>query len=78
MLAARGSRRLPSACVHGCVLSAVKLTNRRERWDTKSNFGILGKCKRVFHVDPEIAHRILDFAMTERCGPHAGCRSRCR
>ncbi len=31
-----------------------------------SNFGILGKGKRVFHVDGEIAHCVLDLAMTEK------------
>lgn len=40
------------------------LARRREA--TGSDFGILGKGKRVFHVDPEIAHRVLDLAMTEK------------
>jgi hypothetical protein len=29
-----------------------------------SNFSVLGKGKRVFDVDPEIAHRVLDPAVT--------------
>ena len=45
---------------------AVRLAPRRRRGANESNFGILGKGKRVFHVDPEIAHRILDLAMTEK------------
>lgn len=31
-----------------------------------SNFSVLGKGERVLHIYPEIAHRILDLAMTER------------
>jgi hypothetical protein len=30
-----------------------------------SNLGILGESKRVFHIDPQIADRILDLAMTK-------------
>ena len=45
---------------------AVRLAPRRRRGANESNFGVLGKGKRVFHVDPEIAHRVLDLAMTEK------------
>ena len=40
---------------------AVRLAPRRRRGANESNFGVLGKGKRVFHVDPEIAHRVLDL-----------------
>jgi hypothetical protein len=39
---------------------------RRRRGAIGSDFGVLGKGKRVFHVDSEIAHRVLDLAMTEK------------
>ena len=48
------------------VPSAARLGPRRRRGPNASNFGILGKGKRVFHIDPEIAHRILDLAMSEK------------
>lgn len=31
-----------------------------------SNLSVLGKGERVFHIYPEIAHRILDLAMSEQ------------
>jgi len=31
-----------------------------------SNFRVLGQGKGIFHVDPEIAHRILDLAMARK------------
>lgn len=39
---------------------------RRRRGAVESDFGVLGKGKRIFHVDAEIAHRVLDLAMTEK------------
>ena len=39
---------------------------RRRRGANGSDFGVLSKGKRVFHVDPEIAHRALYLAMTEK------------
>ena len=31
-----------------------------------SNFGVLSEGKRVLHIDPEVAHCVLDLAMTEK------------
>ncbi len=31
-----------------------------------SDLSVFGKRKCVFHVDPKIAHRVLDLAMTEK------------
>lgn len=42
------------------------LVSHRKRALMGSNLGILGQGKRVFHVNPEIAHRVLDLAMTEK------------
>ena len=39
---------------------------RRRRGAIGSDFGVLGKGKRVFDVDAEIAHCVLDLAMTEK------------
>ena len=39
---------------------------RRRRGAIGSNFGVLGKGKRVFHVNPEITHCALNLAMTEK------------
>lgn len=39
---------------------------RQRRGAINSNFGILGEGECVFHIDPEIAHRVLDLAMTEK------------
>ena len=39
---------------------------RLRRGANNSDLGILGEGKRVFHVDPEIANRVLDFAMTKK------------
>lgn len=36
---------------------------RRRPESDESDLSVLGKGERVFHVDPEIAHRILDLAM---------------
>lgn len=38
----------------------------RKRAPKGSNLGVFGKGKRVLHVDPEIAHRILDLAVAEK------------
>jgi hypothetical protein len=38
----------------------------RRRGAVDSDFSVFGKCKRVFYVDPEIAHRVLDFAMAQQ------------
>lgn len=46
--------------------SAAKVAPRRRRGADWSNFGILGEGKRIFHVNPEIAHRILNLAMPEK------------
>jgi len=46
--------------------SAAKLAPRQRRGADWSNFSILGEGKRIFHVNPEIAHRILNLAMTEK------------
>lgn len=46
------------------VPGAPRLAPRQQQGANGSDLGVLGKGKRVFHVDPEIAHRILDLAMT--------------
>ncbi len=46
--------------------SGVRSVPRRQRGADCSNLRVLGKGKRVFDVDPEIAHGILDLAMTEK------------
>lgn len=38
----------------------------RKRAPKGSNLGAFGKGKRVLHVDPEIAHCILDLAVAEK------------
>ncbi len=38
----------------------------RTRAPLGSDFGVFGKGKRVLHVDPEIAHGVLDLAMAEK------------
>lgn len=38
----------------------------RTRAPVDSDFGVFGKGKRVLHVDPKIAHRILDLAVAEK------------
>ena len=53
-------------CVGGPFPIGPKLAPRRRRGANGSNFSILGKGKRVFHVDAKIAHRVLDLAMTEK------------
>lgn len=50
----------------GFVPSAVKSAPRRRRGADGSDFGALSESKRVFHVNPEIAHRIFDLAMPEK------------
>ena len=49
----------------GFVPSAEKIAPRRGKGLIDSDLSILSKGKRVLHVNPEIAHRILDFAVTE-------------
>ncbi len=46
--------------------SNPRLAPRRGRGANGSDLCVFGKGKRVFHVDPEIAHRILDLAMAEK------------
>lgn len=36
-----------------------------ERGANRSNLGVLGKGKCIFHIDPEIADRVLDLAMAK-------------
>lgn len=47
------------------VPSLTRLAPRQGRGANSSDFGVFGKGKRIFHVDPEIAQRILDLAMIE-------------
>ena len=37
-----------------------------ERGADRSNLGVLGEGKCVFHIDAEIADRVLDLAMAEQ------------
>ena len=61
-------RNLPTAPVltsSGFVPRAAGSAPRgRDEEPTDSYLGVFGEGKRVFHVDPEIAHRILDLAMS--------------
>ena len=43
----------------------VRLLAKR-RGAVSSDLGVFGQGKRVFHVDPEIAHCVLDLAMAEQ------------
>ena len=48
------------------LLRRGEVAPRRRRGATDSDFPILRKGKRVFHVDAEIAHCVLDLAMTKK------------
>ena len=49
-----------------CPKKRGEVAPRRKQGANESDFSIFGKGKRVFHVDAEIAHCILDLAMTEK------------
>ena len=55
-----------TAPTDGNVPSAPRPSARRRRGTNGSDFGIFGKGKRVFHIDAEVAHRVLELAMTEK------------
>jgi hypothetical protein len=63
---------LPEAVIRNSPANDEKIPKRREvgpspkRGADGSDFGILGKRKRVFHVDPKVAHGILDLTMPEK------------
>jgi hypothetical protein len=44
----------------------VESAPRRKRGADCLNFRVLGKGERVFDVDPQITHRVLDFAMAAK------------
>lgn len=46
--------------------SSVVLAPRHQRGAEHSNFCVLSEGKRVFYVDPEITHRVLDLAVAEK------------
>jgi len=62
----------PKPVVHGCAGEWQECPRRpcpafyRKRAPKGSDLGVFGKGKRVLHVYPEIAHRILDLAVAEK------------
>lgn len=56
------SRRRPAGKSQG----TAKLAPRQQRGASGSDFRIFGEGKRVFYVNPKIAHRILNLAMPEK------------
>lgn len=48
------------------LLQRVHEAPRRGEGPIDSDFSVLSKRKRVFHVISEIAHRVLDLAVTEK------------
>lgn len=65
----RGIRNFSLASASGMTTSsqdASEVAPRQRRGANNLNFSILGESKRVFHVNPEIAHRVFDLAMTKK------------
>lgn len=48
------------------VPSAERIAPRRGEGPIDSDLSVLSKGKRVLHVNPEIAHRVLNLAVTEK------------
>ena len=62
----RRYRTFPSAVASGRKVPSARVRHARTRVPLGSDLGIFGKGKRILHVDPEIAHRVLDLAMAEK------------